>query len=231
MSFLNAGSRDFFGIQGNRAVVLGSSQYWGPGTAGLAGNVVVAVLDLTNPQAPTVLSSQILDLTSNGVSLLQSLGSGTYVASYSATVPGHVNQSALLLLDTSQRQGVDASVVNMPSALRPDGYTGSGNELFTEDGSNLHVYNIGQLEETPVTVRVAVPTTGGVALVAGSFNVPPTSNTMNTDSETIEWDLAFAAGNTSDTLTWQTNITGLQTEETTTVAQDGTVSFVSQGTP
>ena len=39
-------------VQGNKAFVIGSSQNWKDGVSGLGGNVVVAMLDLTNPAEP-----------------------------------------------------------------------------------------------------------------------------------------------------------------------------------
>ncbi len=66
-------------VAGNRAFLLGSSQYWGPGTAGIQGQVVVGVLDLTNPQAPTILSTQTLNVASIGQSFLYSLGNNLFV--------------------------------------------------------------------------------------------------------------------------------------------------------
>ena len=56
--------------------------------------------------------------------------------------------------------------------------------------------------------------------------------TTNPDgSETLEWDLGFSAGNTSQTITWQSSVTGLQPGQSATVAADATVQFTSQGTP
>jgi uncharacterized membrane protein len=218
-------------VQGNQAFVLGSSQNWGSGISGLGGNVVVATLNLTNPRSPTVVSTQTLATPSVGISYLESLGNGRYVTSYFENAHNQTNTPSLLLLDASNPQNVVASVFSVPAVVSSDNYTASGNFLFTADGSNLLIYNIGQAVDIPVTAQVTVPTNDGVSIVPNSFNIAPTTITTGTNSETLTWNLGFSPGNTAATFTWQSAVTGLKPAETETIAQGGTVSFVSQGTP
>ena len=66
-------------VQGNQAFVIGTSDYWASAISGLTGNVVVAMLDLSNPESPTVISTQTLDVASIGMSYVQYLGNNLYV--------------------------------------------------------------------------------------------------------------------------------------------------------
>ena len=93
--------------------------------------------------------------------------------------------------------------MTVPAGVGIDGFAVAGNLLLTADGSNLFVYNIGQAVATPVTAQVTIPTGDGVSIVPGSFNIAPTNTVTGTDTETLEWDFAFASGNTSETITWQ----------------------------
>ena len=214
-------------VHGNQAFVLGSSQYWGSGISGLAGNVVVATLDLTNPKSPTIVSTQTLGVPSVGIGGIQSLGNGQYLTSYNVNAHNQSNAPGLLLLDTSDPQNVVASIINVPAVVNSDVYTASGNLVFTADGSNLLIYTLGQANAIPVTAQVTVPIN---SVVPGSFNIAPTTIITGATTETLKWDLSFSAANTAATFTWQSAVPGLQPAETEIVAQGGTVSFVSQGT-
>jgi uncharacterized membrane protein len=215
-------------VQGNRAFVIGSTQTFQDGVSGLAGNVVTATLDLTNPQQPVVLTTQTLNVPSIGMAELYSLGNNLYVTDSFA---GPNKTPQLLVFDASDPTNIGVSQVMVPNNVSGYGFLVSGNHLFTADGSNLFIYNIGQPQETTVTAQVTVPTNNGVAIVPNSFNVAPTKITTGPSSETLEWDLAFTSSFTSQTLTWQSSVTGLQPGEARTVAQGATVHFVSQGTP
>jgi len=216
-------------VTGNQAFVIGPSQNWMSGTTGFGGNVVVATLDLTNPQSPTVISTQTLNVPAVTLGLVQSLGNNRYV---SDGVAGAGNAPGLFVFDASNPQNVVVTQVSVPNFIAVSNYTASGNLLFTVDGSSLSLYNIGQASDIPVTAQVTVPANNGVSIVPGSFNIAPTETTTNPDgSETLAWDLAFSAGNTGQTITWQSSVTGLQPGQSATVAADATVQFTNQGTP
>ena len=74
-----------------------------------------------------------------------------------------------------------------------------------------------------------MPTNNGVAIVPGSFNVAPTKITTGPGSETLEWDLSLpSALPTTQTITWQSTVTGLQAGQTLAVTQGATVAFVAR---
>jgi hypothetical protein len=78
-----------------------------------------------------------------------------------------------------------------------------------------------------VTAQVTIPTGAGVSIVPGSFNIAPTNTVTGTGSETLEWDFAFAAGNTSETITFQEAVTGLAAGQSLPVVQEATVQFTT----
>ena len=210
-------------VQGNEALVLGSTGEWTNGISGLGGNVVVAMLDLTNPQSPTVISTQTLSVASIGISFLTSLGNNLFVTD---SVAGANQAPGVLVFNTSDPSNVLVSQMSVPDNIGIAGFAVDNNLLLTADGSNLFLYNIGQAQETPVTAQVTIPTGGGVSIVPGSFNIAPTAITVTgTGSETLEWDFAFASGDTSETITWQEAVTGLAASQSIPVIQGATVDF------
>ncbi len=210
-------------VQGDQAFVIGSSQYWGSASSGLEGHVVVAMLDLSNPEAPKVISSQTLNVASIGMGFVQSLGNSMYVTD---SLAGANQAPELLVFDASDPLNVNVTQVSVPNNVA-GGLVASGSLLFAADGSSLSIYNIGSGQDTPVTAKVTVPSSG-VSIVPGSFNLAPNSTTTNADgSQTLEWDLGLSAGTTSQTITWQSTVTGLQPGQSVTVADDATVEFTT----
>jgi uncharacterized repeat protein (TIGR01451 family) len=215
-------------VNGDEAFVIGSTENFSNGVSGLGGNVVVATLDLTNPDSPTVTSTQTLNVASIGISYLTSLGNNLYVTDSAA---GPKNGPQMLLFNAGDPSNVAVTPITVPTSIGSAGLVASGNLLLTADGSNLLVYNLGQAAETPVTAKITVPTGDGVSVVPGSFNIAPSSTVSGASSETLEWDFAFTAGTTSQTITFQEAVTGLAAGQSQIVVQGGTVNFVSQGTP
>jgi uncharacterized repeat protein (TIGR01451 family) len=213
-------------VVGNQAFVVGSSQNWITGVSGFGGAVVVANLDVTNPQSPTIVSTQALNVRSIGASLIESLGNHLFVT---GSLGGASNAPQLLVFDDTNPSNVVVSQVTAPA--NANNFTASGNLLLTSDGSNLLAYNIGTPQEIPVVAQVTVPTNNGVSIVPNSFNIAPTSTTTGANSETLTWDLGFSNGNTSATITWQSAATGLQPAQSLPITQGATVQFTASGTP
>ena len=216
-------------VNGSQAFVIGSSGGWNSGgNLGLTGNLVVATLNLSNPTSPTVVSSQTLNVPSIGIGQLLSLGNNLYLTD---SVGGGTNFSPqLYVIDDNDPSDVVATAMAVPNNVPDTGYVTAGNLLFTTDNSNLSIYQIGQPQDTPVVAQVTVPTGNGVSIVSGSFSVAPTTMTTGASSETLTWDLGFSAGDTSQAITWQEAVTGVQPGQALAVAQGGSVQFVSQGT-
>jgi len=215
-------------INGNEAFVIGSTENFTNGVSGFGGKVVVATLDLTNPQRPTVTSTQTLTVASIGIGYLTSLGNNLYVTSSAA---GPKNGPQILVFNAGDPSSVAVTQLTVPAGIGLGGIAATNNLLLAADGSNLLVYNLGQAAETPVTAEVTIPTGSGVSVVPGSFNIAPSNIVSGTNSEILEWSFAFTAGTTSQTITFQEAVTGLAAGQSETIVDGATVSFVSQGTP
>ncbi len=133
----------------------------------------------------------------------------------------------MLLFNASDPSNVSVTQIVVPGNITGDGFAVSGNQLFTADGSNLIIYNIGQSQQTLVKAQLTIPTNNGVAVDPNSFNLAPTKITTGPDSETLEWDLAFTAGYTDQTITWKSLVSHLQPGEARTVVEDATVDFTT----
>ncbi len=215
-------------VQGNRAMVIGSSQYWGSGISGLTGNVVVAMLDLTDPTNPTVISSQTLGISAIGISFLQSLGNNLYVTDGFATQD--TSEPALLVFDASNPQNVVETTIKVPNTVNGQGYMASGGYLDTVDGSSFSAYQLGAATSIPVTAELTIPVNQGVSVVPSSFSLAPTTTTTNPDgSQTLTWDLGLSASNPDQSITFNENVTRLEPGQSLPVEQNGTVTFTSQG--
>jgi len=92
----------------------------------------------------------------------------------------------------------------------------AANPPFTEPGNS---------------VDVKVPHNAGASLVPGSFNVAPASITAESGFDPVEWTLNLDASMTTQTITYQTQVTGLQPAESRPVTLGATVGFTSGGFP
>src|SRR5262249_46783863 len=101
-------------VNGNSAFVIGSSLGWKDGVSGMAGNLVVATLDLSDPQNPVIVSTQTTNPPPLGIGFVNSLGSNQYVTT---SVDPAGNQPQLLVLDASDPANVIVTKVSVPQSL------------------------------------------------------------------------------------------------------------------
>ena len=127
-------------VQGNQAFVIGSTETFQSGYSGLGGNIVTATLDLSNPQSPTVVSTQTLNVPSTGSSELDSLGNNLFVTDSLAGANGNAR---VLVFNDSDPQDVVVNQISVPNNISDSSFTVAGNLLLTADGTNLSIYNIG----------------------------------------------------------------------------------------
>ena len=215
-------------VQGSQAFVIGSSETFQTAYSGLGGDVVVATLDLTNPQSPTIVSTQTLSTPSVGMGYVSSLGNGLYVTTSTA---GSGGSPQLLLFDASDSSNVTVTPIAVANPVPDylDDFAVASNQLFVTDGSNLTIYNIGTSQTVPVTATITVPTNNGVGVSPNSFSIAPTNITTGTTSETLTWDLALSGASASQTIQFGETVTGLQPGQSVPVAQAASVAFSSQG--
>ncbi len=101
-----------------------------------------------------------------------------------------------------------------------------GNYLYAPSASGLSIYSIpGTSLNSLITGYTAIVQTsngGTVTYDPSSFNVAPSKITPGGGFDTIEWDNPAVS-----TLTWNSNVTGIQTGQIATVDQGGSVNFTS----
>jgi uncharacterized repeat protein (TIGR01451 family) len=223
-------------IQGNRALVVGSTGGWRSevdniAQAGLTGNLTLSVLDISNPLAPQVVgTTQVTDSTLQPVSSIPKisalpLGNGLFAVS-----EGLINgKPMLLVVDPTDPSNIAVTATPVPSLVNEMAV--SNGLLYTTSAAGLGIYQIGSVGGDPVTVSVQVPNNTGVSVVPGSFNFPPTQIIQRTSYNTLVWDRTLAFGESQPTFTWQTQVTNLRPGDVVPVTGTTTIDFVDQGTP
>ena len=215
-------------VEGDEALVVGRAG--GTSAFGVNGELTLSVLDISNPQSPQLIGTTLVTegIYAAGAGLTKvsalPLGNGLFAVS-EALVNG---DPALILVDPSDPNNIVVTYTPVPALVNEMAV--SGNVLYATSSEGLTLYNIGQLVTIPVTVSVEVPNNTGVAVVAGSYSTPPTQIIQGTSYDTLVWDLTLAFGDTQNTITWQSTVSGLGVGQVVPVTSSGSVGFVSQGT-
>ena len=220
-------------LDGNRALVVGSTGgYLSPyttDTGGFVGNLTLSVLDVTDPAAPVAIGNTLItDGTfprfSAGETKLSVLAlGGNKFAVSEALVDGN---PVLLIVDASDPSHI--AVTTVPVTALVNEMAVAGNLLYTTDANGLKIYTIGTLVDLPYTASVEVPKN---SVVAGSFNIAPTEIISGATFDTLVWNRALAAGEASDTFTWNSTVSNIQPGQTQPVTLGTTIDFTSAGTP
>ncbi len=227
-------------IDGNRALVVGSTGGWktpisGPGDVQLLGNLTLTVLDISDSRNPVVVGSTLVTdsenrpvETADGGAKLSTLalGDGRFAVSR-----GYVDgKPVLLIVDASDPAGrIAAAALEVPALVNEMAV--ANGQLYTTSGAGLLIYDINAMESTLVTASVQVPNSLDNHVRAGSFNVEPSHTIPGAGFDTLVWERFLAFGMTGTTITWQTDVAGLSSGEARDVTLGTTLDFVSQGTP
>ena len=155
-------------------------------------------------------------------------------------VPGGVNYTSLapalkqvfFIGDGLTGTGASQTITVPAGATRLFLATMDGYGWYNNSGS--FQVQVTLLTSSGITIQdqATVPTNNGVSIDPSSFSIAPTSVVTNSDNtETLEWNLNLPSGTSSQAITWQSDVTGLQPGQSLLVVQSATVNFVSQGTP
>ncbi|MFM8570455.1 MAG: transglutaminase domain-containing protein, partial [Pirellula sp.] len=229
-------------IDGNRALVLGSTGGWkspflGAGDAQLTGRMTLTLLDITDPIRPLVNGTTLItesfnrpvDTADGGARLSTiALGNGRFAISR-----GFVdNQPVLLLADITGDQIVVASVP-VPSLVNEMAF--ANGKLYTTSQTGLMIYDVGGIDGTPTTIRVEVPISNEFdrlnRVIMDSFNIRPDQIIDSGSAMSLVWNRPFAFGTTNSTLTWNTELSGLKPNEPQRVTNGTNIEFSFAGTP
>jgi uncharacterized membrane protein len=222
-------------LQGNRAVVVGSTGGWnnpfnGPANLGLGGTVTLTTLDISDPANPQILATTSLTGTAlpAGVAAgpnVVALGNGTFA------VGGVLKNGApvLLVVDPGNPSDPVLSSLTVPGLV--NGLAVAGDLLEAATPNGLSVYGITGLTAVPVTASVEIPNNTGVAVVPGSFSIPPTQVVPGSTFDTCRWQLTLPAGGGSRTIQWNATLSNLQAGEARPVTLATTVQLPGQAAP
>ncbi len=226
-------------VDGDYALVVGNTGGFTnpvPTTANsqFDGNVTLTLLDISNPDDPQIVGTtqilpETLPLSDSGFKAdVTDLGNGDFAVSN--TVLNGTPQ--LLVVGTSDPTNLAVAAISVPASVH--GLTAANGLLYATTAQGLSIYQIGQLASVSVTVSVQVPDQPDypdtTIVTPGSYNTGPDQTTTGTNFDTVVWNRALAFGNTSLTLSWQTELDNLAPGETRIVGQDATVDFTSDQT-
>jgi uncharacterized repeat protein (TIGR01451 family) len=220
-------------LDGNLALVVASQGGWlSPFTTvddiGPTGDLVLATIDISNPDGPQLIHEQTLNRAARGGGD-DLIALGNYLFAFSSL--GETTDTPEIIIvdasDPNDLQVVDQ--IQVPGQVR--GLATDGQYLYASGDAGLLVYSIAGVGSIPVKAQVEVPNGTGVAVVPGSFNVQPTQIITGTQFDTLEWDFTLDPGNPNQTLTWQTKVSAMQPGESRAVTAGTTVAFTVQSTP
>lgn len=217
-------------VEGNRALVTAS-------TGGirdlsldndLTGNLVLAVLDLSDPRNPTILHQQTLDLPSSGpwVTYAAALGGGRFA--FSSFRGGTNGEPAIFVVDASDPTNLVMS--STATSAHTEGLVGQGNFVYTTGPAGLILYQINAADAISTTARVQIPNDNGVVVDLDSFSVAPSRVIPGAGFDTYEWDLDLTADTDVRTITWESTVIDLAPGESRPVVLGGAVGFTIQNT-
>jgi uncharacterized membrane protein len=227
-------------IDGNRALVVGSTGGWkspfsGAQDAQLTGRMTLTLLDITDRRNPFVIGSTLIteslnrpiDTADGGAKFSAiALGNGRF-----AVGRGYVQGApSLLVIDTTGDKIVYAAVP-VPSMVNE--MTLVNGKLYTTSQTGLMIYDVGTIEAIPTTITTIVPHSDEFdslnRVLVNSFNIPPDQIIDGTGIKTLVWNRAFAFGNASTIITWETELSGVAPNEFRNITQSTEIDFVYQG--
>ncbi|MCC6420670.1 MAG: hypothetical protein IT429_20725, partial [Gemmataceae bacterium] len=218
-------------IDGNRAYVLGSQGGWkdpfiNSSDIGPVGNVVMAVLDISDIRNPTVIGTPtVLNRYARGMAGLVALPGKQFAFGSYGTL---TDTPQLYLIDASDPTNLTVrKQIDAPGQIR--GLSSDGDYLYAATSEGLFIYALGH-PDIPVTAAVQIPNNSGVAVDPGSFNVAPTTIISGPNFDTLVWQTSLTEANPTRSFTWQSTVTALQPGESRPVTGATTLDFVAKGT-
>ena len=137
------------GVQGNLALVAGNTKSWrNPGKPNFdfLGVLTLSAVDVSNPQSPHVISTQVTSIQTSfdTGSIIQPLGDGFFALAIAPpadnTNGDPMTNGELAIVDARDTKNLSVLMVGSVPIL--GGITISGNHLYAATGSGLYVYQI-----------------------------------------------------------------------------------------
>ncbi len=203
-------------IQGNLAIAIGAAGgYHVPCCAPDNGPIVAATFDITDPRNPVLLATLTTDLNPAAGGGLAAIGNNLFLF---AGIQNSTNQLVLLEVDTTDPGNPAIQTFSIPTQVNR--MVPVGTVLYTVGPNGLTTYSIPGVSGTQYSATVEIDNTGTAVYDPTSFSVAPTSITSGTGVDTVKW---LNPG--GSTITWRSNVTGIEPGQVVPVAEGGTVSF------
>jgi hypothetical protein len=224
------GTRVVFGIaaQGDAGLVAGDTDGAYDGYSGFVGNLTLSAIDFSG--AAPVVASTLTTLMHNrraaGGACNQTLDTGG--TTLTALTGGYYAVGAfnplscawvLALVDANDPQHLVVIPYDVPSPLR--NVMLDGNTLYALTDTAILVYDYAVIAGPAVSVHVDMPKHTGVAIVPGSFDVPPTG----IDTSAAAYDRYTWYRPTASAIHWQAQVTGMAPGEVRAVAVGGRADY------
>lgn len=218
------------GIQGNRALVVGSTSGFAATGIEIEGDIVITTLDVSDPWSPTgvgtpfVLTDARIGAYSARHNLLRiSSGTNGWFFLSGLQVDG---QDKFFAVDAMNADQLRLTEIDSPT---PVTWTEpAGQLLYATSTSGLAVYDLGGLIGIPVTATVQLPQANAVRAVADSFDPTPDSMTEEDGILNCVWNIRLSATEAERMFQWQADVTELAPGESREVAR-AEVSFAALG--
>jgi uncharacterized protein (TIGR03437 family) len=208
-------------VQGSTAVAIGDTGGWrNPDVSvdAYTGNVVIAVFDLTNPQNPQLVANVPTTFLPSSTFGYGAAVIGPHQFLYGGVMDGSNNQY-LMLVDTTSPQNPAITTYLVPAPINV--MKAVGNLLYAPTSSGLQIYSIpGPGGALSYTAAVQIANNGNAAYNASSFSVAPTSIAPGSGADTVTW-----VNPSSNTITWTSNVTGIQPAQVLPIDLGGTINF------
>jgi uncharacterized membrane protein len=207
-------------VQGNTAVAIGDTGGWANpccGTDAFTGNVVAAVFDLTNPQSPQLVANVPTTYLPSPSVGRGAVVIGPHLFLYSGVMDSGNNQY-FMLIDTTIPQSPVITTYQIPTEINY--MRAVGTLLYAPTSSGLQIYSIPGVGAIQYTAAVQIANNANAAYNANSFSVAPTSVTPGSGADTVTW-----VNPASNTITWTSNVTGIQAGQVLPIDLGGTVNF------
>lgn len=224
------GTRVLFGIaaQGDAALVAGDTDGAYDGYSGFVGNLTLSALDLSGaaPLVQSTLTSLMLNRRPAGGACNQPLDTGgttltALTGNYYAVGAFNPLSCAWVLAIVDANDPAHLAVIpyDVPSVLR--NVLLDGDTLYALTDTAILVYDYAVIAGPAITVRVDIPKGTGVAIVPGSFSVPPT----DVDTSAAGYDRYTWYRPTAAQITWQGEVSGMTPGELRTVVAGGRADY------
>jgi uncharacterized membrane protein len=221
-----------------------ASQIFGSNLFFFRGNMLLTLLDVSDPLHPTIASQQNFpDLEVNFTTRPEPIGGGKWflgehlskINPESDRAAGVFRPGLFGIVDTGQSPQI--RIKTYPAFPGADSYKFAVRDdklIIVAPSAGLLIYSLENPAEADIAASVEVPMGSGVSIIPNSFNVPPSEIDDNGVSQTLIWktdDFPSAYEPFETTINWGLNVQSMHSVEARQVLSGGKIEFIYQNAP